>query len=62
MVISVMCSWGGANSERSGLRFNRKKNKPHASFEMNRSFDFEGRKLIENSRDTAEEGTIILMV
>lgn len=29
---------------------------------MNRSFGFEGRKLIENSRETAEEGTIILMV
>lgn len=29
---------------------------------MNRSFSFEGQKLIDNSRETAEEGTIILMM
>lgn len=55
-----MCSKWGANFERSGLRFNKKK-LTWAS-EMNRSFGSEGRKLIENSRETAEEGTIILMM
>lgn len=56
-----MCSKWGANFERSGLRFNKKKKTSHES-EMNRSFGFEGQKLIENSRETAEEGTIILMM
>lgn len=61
MVISVMCSKRGANFERSGLRLKKRKNYTWAS-EMNRSFGFEEWKLIENSRETAEEGTIILMM
>lgn len=49
------------------MRFNKKrkegkKKRPTRVSEMNRSFGFEGQKLIDNSRETAEEGTIILMM
>lgn len=48
------------------MRFNQKRKegekRPIRVSEMNRSFGFEGQKLIDNSRETAEEGTIILMM
>lgn len=66
MVISIICSKWGANFETSSLRFTVKKKEkekePTQGSEMNRSFGIEGWKLIENSRETAEEGTIILIV
>jgi len=40
----------------------KKEQKTSRAAEMNTSFGFEGWKLIDNSRETAEEGAIILMM
>lgn len=61
MVISIICSKWWANFQTSGLRFTEEKASVQGS-EINRSFGIEGWEMIENSRETAEEGTIILIV